>query len=245
MQIGIGIGLPNRSGVNPVPAFAPSDISGLLAWWKGDAGVLNGSDLPAANGENVKVWQDQSGNARHLQQPTSGSRPLYNSALFNKPVINFEDTPGDFLLTAAAQPVSFAPYTVFLLWRPKTGLNNASIVLNTSSTTLGSFFIEGTGTNTMYLNAGASALGSAYTLDTFAYSTAVFNGASSKHYKDGTLIGTGNPGNRAMGGFCLGAYITGGDPAEMYVYEVIVFNSEISGTNLTNMHSYLASRIPA
>jgi hypothetical protein len=220
-------------------------VSGLLAWWKSDAGVLNPSNAGAGHSDHVKTWQDQSGNSRSLEQNTGANRPTYNTSSFSRPVIEFDELGPDFLITSTTQPSDTVPYTIFLTWAPRTGVNNASIVFNTNQAGVGSFFLEDAGTDTFYLNAGASVLGSAYTLNSFAYSAIVFNGASSKHYKNGTLIGTDNPGTRALAGFCLGAYITGGDPTHMYVSECLIFNSELSAGDLANMHSYLAGRLPA
>jgi hypothetical protein len=225
--------------------FSPADVTGLLAWWKSDTGVLNASDAAAANTDPVKTWQDQSGNARHLQQGTAGNRPAYKTALYNTPVLEFDEVNANFLITTTTQPADTQPLTVFLLWAPRVGVNNAAIVFNTNQAGVGNFFLEDTGTDTFYLNAGAFVLGAAYTPGSWAYSALVYNGASSKHYKNGVQQGTtANPGNRNLAGFCLGAYITGGDPTHMYVSECLIFNSELSAGDLASMHTYLASRVP-
>lgn len=225
--------------------FTPSSITGLLAWWDAGTGVLNASDTAAVNTDPIKTWQDQSGNSRDLQQTTAGNRPVYNTSAFNSPVIEFDELGPDFLITTTTQPADTTPYTIFLLWAPRVGVNNAAIVFNTNQAGVGAFFLEDTGTDTFFLNAGASAIGSAYTPGSWAYSSLVYNGASSEHFKNGVSVGTGNPGSRNLAGFCLGAYITGGDPTHMYVRECLIYNSVISGADLTNIHTYLASRIPA
>jgi hypothetical protein len=226
--------------------FSPADVSGLLSWWKADTGVLNASDATAANTDPVKTWQDQSGNARHLQQGTAGNRPIFNSSSFSQPVIEFDETGPDFLITTTTQPSDTPPFTVFILWAPRVGVNNAAIVFNTNQAGVGAFFLEDTGTDTFYLNSGSSVLGVAYTPGSWAYSSLVYNGASSKHYKDGVQQGTtANPGARNLAGFCLGAYITGGDPTHMYVAECLIYNAELSAGDLASVHAYLASRLPA
>lgn len=90
-------------------AFSPTDIAGLHAWYKGNTGVLNASDAPAANGEAVKTWQDQSGNSRHATQSTPGSRPIYTTAGAN-PALNF-DGIDDYLLSSIS--VSTTTVTAF------------------------------------------------------------------------------------------------------------------------------------
>lgn len=226
-------------------SFSPSSISGLLAWWKSDAGVLNPSDAGASHSDLVKTWEDQSGNGRSLQQGTGSNRPTLDAATFSKPVISFNEARPDFLITTTTQPADTPAFTIFLIWAPRTGINANAIVFNGSQSGLGPIFLDGTGTDTFYLNSGSSVLGSAYTLDTFSYSSLIFNGASSKHFKNGVQQGTtANPGARNLAGFCLGSYITGSDPSHMYVSECIIFNSELAGADLTNMHTYLAGRVP-
>ncbi len=54
----------------------------LQLWLTADAGCLNGSGAPCANGDGVATWQDQSGNANHATQATSGNRPTFASSGF-------------------------------------------------------------------------------------------------------------------------------------------------------------------
>jgi hypothetical protein len=244
MSIGIGVGLnfQNPLAVNNGPVDVTSAT--LLARWISTLGVLNPSDASAANGENVKTWQDQAGSARHLQQPTSGNRPNYNtgSSIFSVPVIDFDEVNADFLVTADGLLADTAPYTIGLVWAPKVGINNACIVLNTDHDGVGTFFLEDTGTDTFFLNAGASALGSAYTPGTKYFTLLEINSASSKHYKNGVLIGTGNPGNRPLAGLSLGAYVTSGDPSHMQVAEMWVHNGILSDADKTLLSNYALPR---
>ena len=56
--------------------FAPSDLSGLTVWLRGDLGVTTVSS-------NVSVWADQSGNGNHFRQSNATLRPAYNSNPLN------------------------------------------------------------------------------------------------------------------------------------------------------------------
>lgn len=70
----------------------PSDFSGLELWFK-DTGFWQDSarTTPAtANGDPIGAWDDQSGNGRHLTQPTSGNRPtLDTTGLGGHSAVNF------------------------------------------------------------------------------------------------------------------------------------------------------------
>jgi trimeric autotransporter adhesin len=49
----------------------------MSTWYRADAGTF--TDLgttAAANNQQVRQWNDQSGNSRHATQNTSGSRPV-------------------------------------------------------------------------------------------------------------------------------------------------------------------------
>lgn len=110
-----------------VVVVTPKTIFGssLQLWLRADMGVLNGSDLPASNGEAVKTWQDQSGNANHFTQGTAGLRPPYISSSSN---CNSKSSIGPY--TGASQFLASvntgvnAPWTVFIVqYTPDPGGN--------------------------------------------------------------------------------------------------------------------------
>lgn len=94
----------------------PKSIAGLHAWYRGDRGVLNASDLPAANGEAVKTWQDQSGNNRHATQLVVADQPLYvtASSINSTPALNF-DGVSDYLKSTIS--VTTTTVTAFIVYR--------------------------------------------------------------------------------------------------------------------------------
>ncbi|WP_223302363.1 hypothetical protein, partial [Flavobacterium branchiophilum] len=56
---------------NNTSAQTPGGVSGASLWYKSNVGVTNAT--------GVSQWDDQSGNARHLTQSTTASRPVYNT----------------------------------------------------------------------------------------------------------------------------------------------------------------------
>lgn len=97
-------------------ADVPLSIAGLHAWYKASRGVLNASDAPAANGEAVKTWQDQSGNGRHATQLVVADQPLYvaSSSINSKPALNF-DGVSDYLKSTIS--VTTTTVTAFIVYR--------------------------------------------------------------------------------------------------------------------------------
>ncbi len=96
--------------------FSPTDIAGIHAWYKGDAGVLNGSGSAATNGQTVGTWQDQSGNTRHATQGVDADRPIYvaSSSLNSMPALNF-DGVSDYLKSTIS--VTTTTVTAFIAYR--------------------------------------------------------------------------------------------------------------------------------
>lgn len=69
----------------------PEGITGLIAWWKADAGLFqnsNGTTAASANNDPVGYWGDSVG-TRHIIEATAGERPLLQTAL---PSILFDGT---------------------------------------------------------------------------------------------------------------------------------------------------------
>jgi len=85
-------------------------------WLRADQDVLNGSDDPAAPGDNVKTWTDQSGNDNDLTQTTAGQQPEYQPNIINSnPVVRFDgiDEYMNAELSSLSSPVSFITVTQF------------------------------------------------------------------------------------------------------------------------------------
>lgn len=87
-------------------AFTPSSITGLVGWWKADAGTSTTTD-----GVAISSWADQSASGATLAQATVASRPVYKTAIQNgRPVVRF-DGINDFLSAS----VAVAPKTVIVV----------------------------------------------------------------------------------------------------------------------------------
>ncbi len=70
---------------SPTLTYAPTDFSGLQAWWKADALSLN-------DGDPIGSWTDSSGNSKTLS--ASGSvRPTYKTSIYNgQPIARYDGT---------------------------------------------------------------------------------------------------------------------------------------------------------
>ena len=67
---------PSQAQVGQIPSYlqpapsggSPTEIcsASLVAWHKADVQVFNTGTTPAANGQTLSGWQDQSGKGNHL-----------------------------------------------------------------------------------------------------------------------------------------------------------------------------------
>ena len=73
--------------------FDPKDY-GRLALWVSDRSGL-------ASGDAVAGWQDQSGNAKHLQQVTGSKQPLLISGILNGRRVRRTDGSNDYFTSLA------------------------------------------------------------------------------------------------------------------------------------------------
>lgn len=84
----------------PIASFAPSDLSGLLGWYKADS-------LALSDGAAVSAWTDSSGAGHNLAQATGGSQPTYHTAQLNGlPAVTFDGTADHMTTSAFASPTA-------------------------------------------------------------------------------------------------------------------------------------------
>ena len=224
-------------------------IAGLLAQWKADAGVLNGSSVTPSNGGAIATWADQSGNSNTLTTETTGhlgfsvsGTPTYATNFANNlPAVYIQ---GANQQSAPVGPSMYSgltttqPTTTFLVYSP---VANAGFVFD--STNAGARNVVLISSNTQYdMYAGADGL---YTVPTITNTptvlTNIFNGALSRARVDGVQYNiSANPGSSGMTGFRLGARYAGGSNANAYFMEVLVYNSALSLANIQAVEYYLS-----
>jgi lysophospholipase L1-like esterase len=73
------------------PRWLPTDLPGLVAWYRADTGVWSDDGVTAAEeGGLVRQWDDLSGNGNHLRQPIEANRATFQRRGFNlKPTLRF------------------------------------------------------------------------------------------------------------------------------------------------------------
>lgn len=180
------------------------------AWYQFGVGITSSAS-------KVSQWSDQTSNVRHLLQATANNKPTLQSdgsILF--------DGSNFFLQTATFTLVQ--PSTLYMLWRQVTW--NSGGVCCDGFTAASGQIVQTTGTPQINISAGSStAANTGLAVNTYAATAAVFNGASSSLQVNKKPATTGSAGTTAMAGLTIGADGSGGNPANVQVKEVILFNA--------------------
>lgn len=110
------------------PAFAPSDISGLVAWYDfSDITTLftdsARTTAVTADADPIGGVTDKSGSANHLGQGTASKRPTYKVAIQNSKSIARFDGTDDLLSASLALPYSGVTFAAVYLYNQSVAFN--------------------------------------------------------------------------------------------------------------------------
>lgn len=244
-----------RAAALPAPSivtFVPTNVTGCIAWWDFSVAASNlwqdtaRTTAITADGQSIAGVTDKSGTAHHASSTVSGERPLYKTAIINgKSVARFDGTD-DWLMTTITAD---ATQTLFVVGKKRSaassanqsmfGLDSSARVLTDTDTgsgflysvlnTLAAQVLGGTPTNVnavvcrwnggsttqmnVWLNGGTST--SFNPDDSFTTATEV-------------VLGAGNASPQYFGDYDIG--------------ELILYNSNISLTDVNSVGAYLASK---
>lgn len=222
------LGFPRRRASS---SFLPTSITGLQFWVKSDAGVTkDGSDL-------VATWADQSGNARDLTEATN--KPLWVSSLVNGlPAIRF-DGSNDKLTTSSFTVAQ--PLTVFIVSKNVSN-TDADRIFATNTTGAAPNLVQRAGPNARMQSNSLDGATVASDTTSFHLYKVLFNGTSSVIAKDNGSDQTSAANLTGSAGRVELAAINGASFGNVEIAEFMIYNSSISGTDLTNLMSYFQTR---
>ena len=235
----LGLGL----SVGEYKAFEPIDASNLVLWLK------NYTDVAVAQ------WSDQSGNDNHATQSTSGDQ-----ATVSEGGLDFEQSEGDHYNLASRITLSHdVGFTLGLVLKVESYDGSQNCFLSDSSTEFFEFQTSGkirlrtigTGAATSVLTYSGTpfAAGSKMALVLTRAAGAASGGAEGlmTAYKDGVALSTSSASNNPNSGQAqidmLGARAA--STADRFfdgvIYEVVVYQKELTGSELTNLNEYLTA----
>ena len=234
--LGNGLSTPMGGG----GGFSPSDVAGLVGWYKAD-GVLwqdSARTTPAvSDADPVGAWDDASSVGAHLLQATAGLRPLLKLAIQNgRNVIRFDGTDDKIAMAGG-----------LLYSQP----NHIFVVCQWSSVAAATKVVDGvTNRNALYHQTtehrmfAGSEYSSVVAPDTSWHQfSCLFSGAASVFRRDQVASAAGDASTAGMRDPIVGC--DSGGAAQFFpgdAAEILIYNAALSGANLSNVETYLKDR---
>jgi len=218
----------------------PTDLpvkNGLNLWLD----AADDATFSYSSGTSVSQWRDKSGNNSHVSQATSANQPSRSTTQNSRKILTFDGT-NDSLSTSISLDLSVT-HTIFAIASQTTGTEDAGLVSINNSLNNGLTLHNGS-TYYSYYGDGSKYATSSITTSTTYIFTKVFKGTSSttrQVYLNGTSATTTGviANSDASGVIRLGqqsTYLNG------KIAEVIIFNRELTATELKQVHTYLGQK---
>jgi hypothetical protein len=217
-------------------AFLPTDITGLQAWYKADAGITKDG------GDQVSAWVDQSGNSLDLAQGTAADQPTWIDSRTNGlPAVHFDGTEhidGATFASAITQPAH-----TFALVKKHSNTTGDRLIVTVPDGTTGPIYRDAGSGNISASNHIAD--GAVVNAGTSLYRlvSIVWNGTSTTNQLNvdtPATSATNISGNLVE--VSLGGYSNGGNESDVDIAEYLVYDDEITSTDLTNLQDYFKDR---
>jgi hypothetical protein len=216
------------------PSFDPTDIAGLVGWWD----ASDSSTITESSGI-VSLWEDKAGGGYDFIETVGTVGPTTGTVTING--LNALDFNGSTQTMALSGPVgNLAPQPVTVLLVAKLDANTSNRHITDQGDDGVRFLITGDGNWRAF--AGSAVIGNTVSADTDPHTiTFVGNGASSSMRVDGSSVGSGNPGS---GGVRRGwrIFLSAGAYTDGRLGEMLVYDSALSGTDLTDAEDYLMDK---
>ena len=242
-MLGLGNSLSTAGVVSEV---LPSEISGLSIWYKNDTGLT---------GDPVSQWDDSSGNSRHAAQASSDARGAVSDG-----GILFDDTdPEDFYDIAEGDGFlnlgGSQAFTIATVFKRETESSEGAIVANTDHEYITIWDNE----QSLIKSTSTGGVASTFTFatDTFVHNTKMLvtitkdTSGNITFYKNGSEITPASTSNPTNTGANLrvkyfGARDNGEGASDFQwdgvIYEMALYNTELTGGDLTSLNSYLTNK---
>lgn len=226
--------------------------SNLVLWLRADSGVLNAGALPAANGETVVTWQDQSGNNYHALGANSPVFTSANASFASMPTITLVEGDDDYLFIEddadeAPELDNTDELSVFFVFNSDNSSGTRALLskrdgVNNEQSYL--FYEAGNINSRINSNndAGSAITGGTTYINSLTYQSGDFNHwlnqASGGGISGGTATIPNNNSDLNIGEFHLGD----GRTFDGNFAEIIIFREYLTNAERIVVESYLASK---
>jgi hypothetical protein len=207
---------------------ASPPMTGLKLWVRADVDTWQDAGFTtaaSADSDPVAGWKDQSGNANHVTQATSTKRPLLKLNIQNGlPALLFDGVDDYLINTSFTQN---QPDMIFVVGRSLDGFGR---------------FVDGQSTEQMVGNFGGgnlilyagTVLSDGAMITVWQAISAIFNGANSFIYQNGSQVANGDAGASPLSQLSIGIGAGLANPLNGYVGEVLVYDSTSDRQNVEN-----------
>lgn len=228
-------------GADVLGGWTPSEISGLYLWLDAEQGLYQdvGGATPAINDSDlIALWQDQSGNNRHVSQETEDKRPLLKLDIKNGlPVVRF-DGSDDFLQATVAADAS---KTLFIVTRSLSGSGSNRACIGYDD--IASFYWNpGDGAGWLWWEPVINCGGTITAWNVLAFK--LTSAASFTTYLNGVQVDTDNPADEITTSttLTLAARTSTTAFGDVDIAEVIIYDSALSDSDRALVDSYLSTK---
>jgi len=226
---GVGLIQPIKHRASGSATFSPDQIVGLQGWYDSS----DASTFSYSSGVDVSQWRDKSGNNRHFAQATVSDQPDRNGTQNGLTTVNFLL---DGLLSTF---VKARPITMFVVqkWASHADFHytiTGGIIFMTNSVP-GRYHVHG-GSN-WHISSDPSG---PYDDMNYHTHTIYLDTVNTSHRRNGVLLRA--PENVGTNGIDNLNFGHGVQTVNLYLAEVIVYDSIIVGDNLTNSEAYLKNK---
>ncbi len=228
--------------------FQPSDLANLFVWLRADVGAFQDAAkaVPCTNNTPVYTWENYGSDPSDFVQSSGGVQPVYFSSggVGGQPIITFTS---DYLVSTTASIGTGTPVTGFVMLHPSSisgtgiafGTNGGANFQMARSSAL-AYYYRGGG--------GGEIVGNWQTarpsiMSCIAYTTSYGwfdNGPLGTPVPNGT-----NCGNNAISNLYVGRDSAGSYPFDGNYYEIILYDAQLSTTDIQQVRDYLFTRIGA
>lgn len=215
----------------------PLLVPGLVRWYRADA--ITG----LADGSFVDSWLDSTGGGASLT-PVGGGRPTWHSNAYQGlPGVRFNRLDANRMASQrfASPPVAT---TYFVAFRPESESYNVDSVVVDGVSGRHSLYLTSGRQPSAY--AGRAITDKAFVLDPNDVSpmvlAGIFAGTKSVMRYMGQPLVTGNAGIQSLGSVVVGGMHSGSSPFEGDVYEVLVYNRNLTPADCRLVEAYLGSK---
>ena len=252
-----GIYITGAAQNGPGGVGTTDGASHLKLWLRSDKGVYSDAGTtPAANGQQVQQWNDQSGNGTHALQNTAVNRPVFNTTGFNGlPALDFSITakflsaaidispsslPNITILVVSsytAFPLGATPYSK--LWGHDDGAFDRTVGFDPRANPGPFAYFTGSGVGDFAFSTGTPSPGDPF-ISTSIYTPTTFNG-----YLQGTNGAASNSVSNGSGSpqFTIGALNNAGiEPWSGNIVELIIYDTTLSASQRINVENYLSAK---